>query len=358
MAPLQVGRWVLDESSPSVFVADIAANHDGDLQRAKDLVYLAARAGADAAKFQNFRAEKIVSRHGFESLTDQRSHQARWRKSVFEVYQEASLPWEWTSELKAACVDAGIEYFSTPYDFETVDMLEPYVDMYKIGSGDITWPEMIEKVARKGKPVMLATGASTLAEVRRAVGLILAHNPRLVLMQCNTNYTASLENFKHIHLNVLKTFSEEFPSAVLGLSDHTPGHATVLGAIALGARVIEKHFTDDTRREGPDHAFSMDPAGWRDMVDRTHELEAALGSWEKRLADNEHETVVVQRRGLRAARDLDPGTVLTRDLLDVLRPAVSDGIFPYELPAALGRRVVTRVGIGEALRWDMLIPSE
>jgi N-acetylneuraminate synthase len=102
----------------------------------------------------------------------------------------------------------------------------------------------------------------------------------------------------------------------------------------------------------------MDPAGWRDMVDRTHELEAALGSREKRLADNEHETVVVQRRGLRAARDLDPGTVLTRDLLDVLRPVVSDGIFPYELPAALGRRVVTRVAIGEALRWDMLILSE
>ena len=119
-------------------------------------------------------------------------------------------------------------------------------------------------------------------------------------MQCNTNYTASLENFRHIHLRVLETFRAMFPSAVLGLSDHTPGHATVLGAVALGGRVIEKHFTDDNSREGPDHPFSMTPASWREMVDRTRELEYALGSTKKFVAENERETVVVQRRCLRA----------------------------------------------------------
>ena len=141
-----------------------------------------------------------------------------------------------------------------------------------------------------------------MEEVQRAVDEILRINPQLVLMQCNTNYTASLDNFRHINLRVLRTYAELFPSAVLGLSDHTPGHATVLGSVALGARVIEKHFTDDNRREGPDHPFSMNPQSWREMVERTRELENALGSTQKFVADNEQETVVVQRRCLRATR--------------------------------------------------------
>ena len=157
-------------------------------------------------------------------------------------------------------------------------MLDPYVDLFKIGSGDITWPQMLRKVASKNKPVLMATGASEIGEVQQAVKALLSINPNLVLMQCNTNYTASLENFRHVHLNVLRTYATMFPSVVLGLSDHTPGHATVLGAVALGARVIEKHFTDDNRREGPDHPFSMNAQSWREMVDRTRELEFALGS--------------------------------------------------------------------------------
>ncbi len=320
---------------PTYFIADISANHDGDLERATSLIHLAANAGADAAKFQNFRAAKIVSRCGFDSMRDELSHQAKWKKSVFEVYQAASLPWEWTATLQRDCHEAGIDYFSAPYDLDAVDMLDPFMRIYKVGSGDITWPEILERIASKGKPVFLATGASTLADVVRAVDVISALNPQLVLMQCNTNYTASLENFSHIHLNVLQTYRTMFPQAILGLSDHTPGHATTLGAVALGARVVEKHFTDDTTREGPDHPFSMDPRTWRDMVDRTRELEAALGSPVKRVADNEKETLVVQRRCLRAAADLEDGAVVARDDIDVLRPAPPEGIFPYDLPRVL-----------------------
>ena len=148
--------------------------------------------------------------------------------------------------MKRQCEACGIEYFSAPYDVEAVDMLDPYVNLFKIGSGDITWPEMLRKVASKQKPVLLATGASDIGEVQRAVSEVVKVNSQLVLMQCNTNYTASLENFRHTHLRVLETYRTKFPSAVFGLSDHTPGHATVLGAVALGARVIEKHFTDET----------------------------------------------------------------------------------------------------------------
>jgi sialic acid synthase SpsE len=357
MLTLQIGRRTIGSPHPTYFVADIAANHDGSLERAQELIRRAADVGADAAKFQNFRAPKIVSARGFEMMGDQLSHQAKWRKSVYQVYADASVPWEWTAELKHACAQAGIDYFSTPYDLEAVDMLDPFVDTFKIGSGDITWTEMLEHVARKGKPVMLATGASTLEEVRSAVATVREHNRQLVLMQCNTNYTASLENFRHIHLNVLKTFAREFPDVMLGLSDHTPGHATTLGAVALGARVIEKHFTDDTGREGPDHAFSMDPTTWREMVDRTRELELALGDPVKRLEPNESETVIIQRRGLRAARDLAAGTVLTRELLDVLRPAIPDGIAPNQLPGVLGCRLSVSIAAGEPLRWSALHKS-
>jgi N-acetylneuraminate synthase len=339
---------------PTYFIADIAANHDGDLQRAKQLVRLAAEAGAEAAKFQNFRAPQIVSDFGFRNLSAQASHQAKWRKSVFEVYAEASIPFEWSGELGEECDEAGIDYLSSPYDFEAVDRLEAYLPAIKIGSGDITWLEIVQRIASKRKPVLLATGASTIGDVQRAVEAILAINSDLVLLQCNTNYTASLENFDHIHLNVLKTYGLMWPEVVLGLSDHTPGHATVLGAVALGARVVEKHFTDDTRREGPDHPFSMDPRSWREMVDRTRELERALGSAQKFVAGNEQETVVIQRRCLRAAREIGAGEILTRELIAVLRPATRGAIPPYEIEAAVGTRALVEIPSGEALRWTML----
>jgi N-acetylneuraminate synthase len=358
MPGIQIGTRIIDEDHPTYFIADIAANHDGDLDRAIDLIHLAAEAGADAAKFQNFQAEEIVSARGFSSLKKQISHQAKWKKPVVEVYRDASVPWEWTPDLKNACGEAGIDYFSTPYDFGAVDMLDSYVPVYKIGSGDITWHEMLKRIAGRKKPVLLATGASDIGDVQRAVDVIKALNPQIVLMQCNTNYSASRENFRHINLNVLRTFRIIFPDLVLGLSDHTKGHATVLGAVALGARVIEKHFTDDASREGPDHGFSMTPPEWREMVDRTRELELALGSTVKKVEKNELETVVVQRRCLRASGNLKPGTVLTRRHISVLRPAPGDAIMPYDIERLIGRRLTQNVPAGEYFRWTMFEPVD
>ena len=354
MFGLEIAGTCVDAHSHSYFIADISANHDGDLERAKALIHLAAESGANAAKFQNFRAGKIVSKRGFDALGPQQSHQAKWKKDVFTVYREASLPWEWTEPLFTECREAGIHYFSTPYDLEAVDMLNPFVPAFKIGSGDITWTEMLRKVASKNKPVLLATGASDIGEVQRAVNVLEAINPRIGLMQCNTNYTGSLENFRHIHLNVLRTYRQMFPDVVLGLSDHTPGHAAVLGAIALGARLIEKHFTDATSREGPDHPFSMTPSSWREMVDRARELELALGSPRKEVAKNELETVVVQRRCLRAARDLHGGTVLARGDIEVLRPAPAGAVLPYDLDRVLGKRIIAPLRAGDALRYELL----
>lgn len=346
-------RWIGGDY-PTYFIADIAANHDGDLERAKDLIRLAKEAGADAAKFQNFRAAQIVSDYGFRKFGSQLSHQARWKKSVFEVYEGASVSFDWTPELKAVCDEVGIDYFSSPYDFGAVDMLEPYVPAYKIGSGDISWLEALEYMARKGKPMLLATGAADIGEVQRAVHAIQAINQEIVLFQCNTNYTASLENFQYINLRVLETYKVMFPNVILGLSDHTPGHATVLGAVALGARVIEKHFTDDITREGPDHPFSMDPASWSAMVENTRRLERALGSADKVVAGNERETVIVQRRCLRAARAIKAGEVLTREMIDVLRPQQPGAILPNELEHVIGTKAIEDIPAGHELTWLML----
>ena len=322
---INIGSRKIGTNHPTYFIADVAANHDGDLERAKALVRLAKEAGADAAKFQNFSAPKIVSDYGFRTMGGQVSHQAGWKKSVFQVYKEASIPFEWTITLKEECERVGIDYFSSPYDFDAIDMLDPYVEMYKAGSGEIDWIEALERMAGKGKPFFVATGASTIGEVQHAVRAILAINPQLVLMQCNTNYTASPDNYDHLHINVLKTYAVMFPSVILGLSDHTHALAPVLGAVALGARVIERHFTDSNEREGPDHKFAMNPENWARMVEETRLLERALGSPDKVIAANEAQTAIVQRRCLRAAREIKAGEILEREMIDVLRPAAAGG---------------------------------
>ncbi|HOF27796.1 MAG: N-acetylneuraminate synthase family protein [Anaerolineaceae bacterium] len=351
---LKIGNTLIGDNHPTWFIADIAANHDGSLERALLLIHLAAEAGADAAKFQNFRGPEIVSDYGFSHMNAQVSHQAKWKKTVTQVYDEASVPFEWTPILKEECDKVGITYFSSPYDFDATDMLDPYVPAYKIGSGDITWIEACLRMARKGKPVLLATGASTIGDVQRAVDAILAVNPELVLMQCNTNYTAADGNFDNIHLNVLKVYRKMWPQLILGLSDHTHGHATVLGAVALGARVIEKHFTDDNNREGPDHAFAMNPKSWAEMVTATRQLERAMGSANKTIAENEADTVVVQRRCLRAAQDIRAGQTLTRGMIDVLRPATPGAIMPYDIDLVVGLTALHDIPAGQELRWTQL----
>ena len=351
---LKIGNTLIGDQHPTWFIADIAANHDGSLERALQLIHLAAEAGADAAKFQNFRGPEIVSDYGFSHMNAQVSHQAKWKKTVTQVYDDASVPFDWTPILKEECDKVGIIYFSAPYDFGAIDMLDSFVPAYKIGSGDITWIEACLRMARKGKPVLLATGASTIGDVQRAVDAILPVNPQLVLMQCNTNFTAADGNFDSIHLNVLKTYRQMWPNLILGLSDHTHGHATVLGAVALGARVVEKHFTDDNHREGPDHAFAMNPTSWAEMVQATRQLERAMGSANKTIAENEHDTVIVQRRCLRAARDIKAGEIMTREMIDVLRPAAPGAIMPYDINQVVGLTARQDISSGQELRWTQL----
>jgi sialic acid synthase SpsE len=352
MNTISIGNQVIGgDERPLYFIADIAANHDGDLQRAYQLIELAKDAGADAAKFQNFQAAKIVSQYGFDHLKGKLSHQAAWKKSVFEIYEDASISFDWTSKLKEKCDEVGIHYFTSPYDFESVDKVDDYVQVYKIGSGDITWLEIMEYIAKKGKPVMIATGAAALDDVDRAMNLLQKHCNEIVLMQCNTNYTLDADKFKYVNLNVLKMYAERYPNAALGLSDHTLGHATVLGAVALGAHFFEKHFTDSNDREGPDHQFAMNPKTWRTMVDNAYEVYGALGDGIKRVEENEKQSLIVQQRSLRVTRNVAEGDVLQAADLESLRPIPEDGIPPYELPNVVGKKLQKSLQKGEHLTW-------
>lgn len=335
--------------APAYFIADIASNHDGDIERAKELICLAKEAGADAVKFQHFKANKIVSDYGFKNLSIKMSHQTTWKKSIFETYKQYECNRDWTEELVQIAKEERIDFMTTPYDIEAVELLNPYIPAYKIGSGDITWTKFIEIIAKKNKPVILATGASNMEDVERAVDVILKYNHQLVLLQCNTNYTGSPDNFKYINLRALQTFSIRYPHMILGLSDHTPYHAAVLGAIALGARVIEKHFTDDNKRKGPDHAFSLNPETWKEMIERSRELELALGSGIKRVEENETDTVIVQRRCLRLVKDIKAGMKIKENDLASLRPAPPGALEPYKLNKIIGKTLTVSKLTGAAL---------
>jgi len=349
---LFIGSRRLSIEDPTYFIADIASNHDGQIGRATDLIWKAKEAGADCAKFQHFVADKIVSAVGFSSLKSQLSHQTSWKKSVPEIYDQYHTRRDWTETLVETCKKAEIEFMTTPYDYEAIDLFTDLVPAFKIGSGDITFASAIERMALTGKPVLLATGAASMTEVEAAVETILKFNPRLCLMQCNTNYTGSPENFRYVNLNVLRTYAQRWPGMVLGFSDHTPGHSAALGAIALGARVVEKHFTDDTAREGPDHHFALDPTTWRAMVVAARELEAALGDGEKRVERNELDTVVIQRRAWRARKELPSDTVLGESHLEALRPCPPGAVTPAD--NIIGRRLTVSKAAGQEILWTDL----
>ena len=350
----KVGNKIIGGNNPTYFIADIAANHDGSLERAKELIFLAKESGADCAKFQHFSAKKIVSDYGFKDpKIGKISHQASWNKSVYDIYDQYHTRTEWTEELVTTCKKADIEFMTAPYDIDAVDKLNPYLNAFKVGSGDITYKEELEHISKTNKPIFLATGASTIDDVEIALNF-LEGNQDICLMQCNTNYTGSNDNLRYINLNVLNQYRERFPGIILGLSDHTHGHASVLGAIALGAKAIEKHFTDDNSRVGPDHSFAMNPVTWKNMVEASRELEQCMGDGIKKIEDNEADTVLIQRRAIRTNKKLTKGTKILQEDLDFLRPCPTGAIDPREVESIIGMTTTKDLEDGEELYWEHL----
>ncbi len=347
MRKIRIGeRWV-GEGEPTYIIAEIGSNFDGNIEQAKKLVNMAKEAGADAAKFQSFLPKKIVAEKGFKTKT---SFQARWKKSVNEVYAEAIFPREWHQEIAEYARNKEIHFFSSPYDEEAVDLLNDIgVPAFKIGSGDITFLSLIKHIAKKGKPVILGTGASSMGEIEEAVNTIrAAGNQDIILLQCITNYPSPVEQ---ANIRAMVTLREAFQVPV-GYSDHTPGSVVPLGAVALGACVIEKHFTFDKNREGPDHPFAMDVPEMTAMIKDIRLLEAALGSPIKQLTSAETETVILQRRSIFAKANIPAGATITADAVEALRPAI--GILPQYLSLVIGRKAKIDIPAGEPISWEKI----
>lgn len=347
MRKVKIGdRWV-GEGEPTYIIAEIGSNFDGSLEQAKKLVDLAKEVGADAAKFQSFLPNKIIAKKGFKTKT---SFQARWEKSVYEIYAEAVFPREWHPEIAEYCQNKGIHFLSSPYDKEAVDLLDKIgVPAFKIGSGDITFLSLIEYIARKGKPIILATGASSMGEIEAAVNTIkAADNQDVILLQCVTNYPSPIE---HTNIRAMVTLRETFQVPV-GYSDHSLGSVVALGSVALGACVIEKHFTFDKRGEGPDHPFAADVSEMAAMIRDIRLLEAALGSPIKQLTSAETETVILQRRSIFAKVDIPAGATLTAEMIEPLRPAI--GIPPQYLSLVIGRKAKFNIREGEPITWERI----
>lgn len=344
---IKIGNQYIGKGHPVYIVADIGANFDGDLDKAKRLALAVKEAGGDAVKIQSFLALKIASGKGFASMILKGVHSS-WGRPVDEIFKAAEFPREWHKEFFDYCRSIGITASSSPYDFEAVDLMEKIgVDFYKIGSGDITWLEMLQYIAKKGKPIILATGASTLAEVDEALRAIQgAGNNQVALLQCITNYPSKVES---ANINVLKTYQSAF-NIITGYSDHSPGEIVVLGAVALGAKVIEKHFTLNKNDKGPDHPHSMEPQEFSQMVKHIRLLEEALGTSRKQVAEEEAETVIVQRRSLYSNKDIFVGEKIKSEDIIELRPAL--GILPKFKSIIVGRKVKREIQAGEALKWE------
>ncbi|MFA6304892.1 MAG: N-acetylneuraminate synthase family protein [Patescibacteria group bacterium] len=346
---IKIGNRTIGLNEPTLFIADIGANFDRDLTKAKKLALAAKDAGADVVKFQTFKADKIVSGPSFAKMQLKGVH-GSWNKPINEVFAAAEFPREWHKELMDYCHEIGVMFNSSPYDFEAVDLLEELnVEFYKIGSGEITWHEMLQYIAKKNKPMILATGDSTLAEVDEAISVIeKTGNRNLILLQCITNYPSKIES---ANINVLKTYQTAY-NILTGYSDHTPGDIVILGSIALGGRVVEKHFTLNKKDAGPDHPHSMEPAEFKLMVDRARLLEKALGSTRKEVVEEETETVIVQRRSLHVTRDMAAGEIIKAEDIIELRPAV--GILPKFKNLVVGHKIKNNLLKHEALTWENL----
>jgi len=342
----KIGNRIIGKNQPAYIIAEIGANFNGSLSQAKKLCDEAKKAGADCAKFQSFISEKIVSETGFSKMELKGVH-GTWDKSVADVFKEVEFPREWHGDIKKYCDQIGIDFSTSPYDFEAVDLCEklnfPFI---KIGSGEITWLEMIEYVAKKNMPIIMATGDATLSEVDEAVNTIKnTNNNKLVLLQCITNYPSQIES---ANINVLKTYQTAF-NVLTGYSDHSPGDLVILGSIALGGCVVEKHFTLDKNDKGPDHPHSLDPIEFSSMVKNIRLMEKALGTSKKDVVEEENETVIVQRRSLYAAIDIKAGDEISEKSIDVLRPAL--GILPKYKNIVIGKKAKVDIKQGEPIYW-------
>ncbi len=324
-------------------IAEAGANHNRDLKLAKELIDVAVEAEADAIKFQIYSAETMYSKKV--------PTHSGYSKNLWELIKEIETPRGWIPELASYCREKGIVFFATPFDAAAVDDLDPHVALYKIASFELVDYPLLEYTAKKGKPVILSTGMASLGEIQEAVRVIEdAGNKDIVLLQCASTYPAvpSIMN-----LRAMETLRRAFPEAVVGLSDHTLGIHISVAAVAMGAKVIEKHFTLSRKMEGPDHPFAIEPDELKALVRQIRDVEAALGDGRKDgPSPQEMENYRIGRRSLHARVDIPKGAVISREMIIVKRPGL--GIHPRFLDVVVGREARRDIEADAWLTWEMI----
>jgi N,N'-diacetyllegionaminate synthase len=348
MRTIEVAGRKIGPGYPCFIIAEAGVNHNGKLDMAKELVVAAAQAGADAVKFQSFKAENVVTRKAPKAKYQKQTTSSA--ESQYEMIKKLELSAGNFAELAHHAQKKGILFLSTPFDNENVDLLDSLgVPVFKIASGEITNSPLIRYIAKRGKPVILSTGMSTLGEINEALQVIQSEGIKdILLLHCVTAYPAKVED---VNLKAMETLRRAFKLPV-GLSDHTLGITIPIAAVALGACVIEKHFTLDKSLPGPDHQASLEPEELKQMIKAVREVEKAMGDGNKMPTEEEKQIQKVARRSIVARVNIPKGTIITEAMLDIKRPGT--GIEPKNIHMVIDRKARGFIEQDKVITIDMV----
>lgn len=343
----KLGERKIGPGEPPFIIAEASVNHEGKIEIAKDLVHRAHRAGADCVKFQIHVLEEEMLKHGIPTSDNM-------PKPLWDILEETNLTVEEHKELKKLCEELGMFYLCTPFNSRTaVDILdkEINVDFYKVGSGELTNLPFIEYVAKKGRPMIVSAGMSQFNEVKETVNLVKSIGTPFMLNHCTSAYPCP---YSIVNLKLIPRYMEEFQIPV-GLSDHTPDIYTSLGAAALGACLIEKHFTYDKTATGIDHASSIEPEELKELVKGCHAVFQALGSPERKIQKEEEQIVAWARESVVSEKDIPTGTVITEDMIWTKRPSPKEGEIPAkDFKKVIGKKAKNDIPKDSQIKWEYL----
>jgi N-acetylneuraminate synthase/N,N'-diacetyllegionaminate synthase len=345
---VKISNKLIGNGEPCFIIAEAGVNHNGSVEMAKKLIDAAKDAGADAVKFQTFKAEDVVIEKAEKA--EYQKETTGTEESQYEMIKQLELQENDFKELADYAKKKGIIFLSSPFDKESVDLLEGMnVPAYKIASGEITNFPLLKHIAKKGKPIILSTGMSTLGEVEEALNVFRSEGiEEVILLHCVSNYPAMMVD---VNLRALETLKQAFQIPV-GFSDHTLGITVPIAAVALGACVIEKHFTLDRSLPGPDHKASLEPDELKEMVKAIRDVEKSLGDGLKRPTKSEEEIKRAARRSIVAKVDILKGTIIIEDMLDLKRPGT--GIEPKYMEMIIGKRAKIDIKKEDLITWEVI----
>lgn len=345
--PIQIGKLTVGPGYPVVFIAEAGVNHDGSLEKAKKLIDVAVEAKADIVKFQTFKTDKLLVQNldkcAYQKVGDGGG-------SYADMIRRLELNEQMHIELMAYCKQKGIMFLSTPFDEESVDMLDELgVEAFKIDSGNLNNPYLVRHIASKQKPIVLSTGMARIGEIDEALQTIYSTgNHRIILLHCTSNYPPAISDVNLLAMNTIKM---QF-NTIVGYSDHTPGIPVSLAAVALGACVIEKHFTLDRSAKGPDHLASVEPHELKELIAGIRMISTALGSTQKHPVPAEKAVAQSLRRSVVSLVPIKKGTVITKEMVAIKRPG--DGIAPKFFDLIVGRVAQKDIAGDTPLSWDQI----